>query len=235
MSTNQDFIDAYKGDDKIIADYYRWRQQDGKVVELKGIINPLRIDNRQLMSPTDNQTTTPHCAAYSAATLAESIYWKRTGILKQFDSHQVYALAKQIDGEVKEEGTYLECALKAAMQLGAFENTKNINIGLFYNDRTQNTVEMTKFLIHKYDFLQVGFQIDEGWYSVTNQMYQINSRGRNLGGHAVNLAGYDQNYVYVLNQWGTSWGANGYAVMSWDLYLKELMYGAYVKNAYSEC
>lgn len=230
--TNQDFIDAYEKDDKIISDYYRWKNSNGKTVELTGIINPLRIDNRQLMSPTDNQTTTPHCAAYSAATLAESIYWKRTGILKQIDSHQVYALAKKLDGEVKEEGTYLEYALKAAIQLGAFENPQDVKIGLFYNDKTDNTIETTKFLIHKYDFLQVGFRIDEGWYDVTNNNYFITPRGRGLGGHAVNLVGYDTDGVYVLNQWGTKWGANGYAIMKWDVYLQQLMYGAYVKNAY---
>ena len=230
--TNQDFIDAYEKDDKIISDYYRWKNSNGKTIELTGIINPLRIDNRQLMSPTDNQTTTPHCAAYSAATLAESIYWKRTGILKQIDSHQVYALAKKLDGEVKEEGTYLEYALKAAIQLGAFENPQDVKIGLFYNDKTSNTVETTKFLIHKYDFLQVGFRIDEGWYDVTNNNYFITPRGRGLGGHAVNLVGYDTDGVYVLNQWGTKWGANGYAIMKWDVYLQQLMYGAYVKNAY---
>lgn len=230
--TNQDFIDAYESDDKIISDYYKWKNSNGKTVELTGIINPLRIDNRQLMSPTDNQTTTPHCAAYSAATLAESIYWKRTGILKQIDSHQVYALAKKLDGEVQEEGTYLECALKAAIELGAFENSKDVKIGLFYNDKTNTTIETTKFLIHKYDFLQVGFKIDEGWYDVTNNNYYIMPRGKNLGGHAVNLVGYDTDGVYVLNQWGTKWGASGYAIMKWDVYLQQLMYGAYVKNAY---
>lgn len=52
--TNQDFIDAYEKDDKIISDYYKWKNSNGKVVELTGIVNPLRIDNRQLMSPTDN-------------------------------------------------------------------------------------------------------------------------------------------------------------------------------------
>lgn len=235
MSTNQDFINAYKNEDRILSDFYTWKKSNGKTVVLDGIVNPLKIDNRQLMSPTDNQTTTPHCAAYSAATLAESIYWKRTGILKQFDSHQVYALAKQLDGQVQSEGTYLEYALKAAMNLGAFQNTKNIKIGLFYNDKTDNTIETTKFLLHKYDFLQVGFQIDEGWYDVTNTNYLMHARGRNLGGHAVNLAGYDQDGVYVLNQWGTKWGANGYAIMPWSLYLRQLMYGAYIKNAYEEC
>jgi C1A family cysteine protease len=103
---------------------------------------------------------------------------------------------------------------------------------LFYNDKTDNTIETTKFLIHKYDFLQVGFRIDEGWYDVTNNNYFITPRGRGLGGHAVNLVGYDTDGVYVLNQWGTKWGANGYAIMKWDVYLQQLMYGAYVKNAY---
>ena len=235
MITNKDFIDAYKGDDKILSDYYTWKKSDGKTVVLDGIVNPLKIDNRQLMSPTDNQAATPHCAAYSAATLAESIYWKRTGILKQFDSHQVYALAKQIDGQMYEEGTYLEYALRAAIKLGAFQNAQTVKVGLFYNDKTQNTIDMTKFLIHKYDFLQVGFLIDEGWYDVSKDSYIIHSRGISLGGHAVNLAGYDSQGVYVLNQWGIEWGASGYAIMPWDLYLRELMYGAYVKNAYSEC
>ena len=97
---NQDFIDAYKKDDKIISDYYKLRDSKGKLIDLTGTICPLRIDNRQLMSPTDNQTVTPHCAAYSAATLVESLLWKRSGKLKQLDSHQVYALAKKLDGDI---------------------------------------------------------------------------------------------------------------------------------------
>jgi len=50
------------------------------------------------MAPTDSQGESPHCAGYSAATLIESIYWKQTGKLRQLDSHQVYSLAKQLDG-----------------------------------------------------------------------------------------------------------------------------------------
>lgn len=231
---NQDYINSYKSEEKILSDYYRWKDSSGKTVELTGIVNPLRIDNRQLMAPTDNQKNTPHCAGYSAATLAETIYWKRTGILKQFDSHQVYALAKQLDGEIKSDGTYLETALSAAIKLCAFENSPEIKIGTFYNDKSQNTVETTKYLLHKYDFLQAGFQIDEGWYDVTDSHYYIKQCGYQLGGHAVNLCGYDQEGVYVLNQWGTSWGANGYAIMKWDIYLKELMYGAYLKHSFDE-
>ena len=135
---NQDFIDAYKKDDKIISDYYKLRDSKGKLIDLTGTICPLRIDNRQLMSPTDNQTVTPHCAAYSAATLVESLLWKRSGKLKQLDSHQVYALAKQIDGEVQIDGTYLEAAMKAVLALckkdPEFSFLDEAKVGLFYND-----------------------------------------------------------------------------------------------------
>lgn len=232
--TNQDFINAYHTESRIISDYYKLCDSSGKYVDLTGIVSPLRVDNRPKMAPTDNQRSTPHCAAYSAATLAESIYWKRTGILKQLDSHQVYALAKQLDNEVYSDGTYLECALHAVINLAAFENSDEIKIGLFYNKKTADTIAETKHLIFKYNYLQAGFNIDEGWYDVTDTNYCISPRGQSLGGHAVNLVGYDQEGVYVLNQWGTDWGAKGYAIMPWAIYLKQLMYGAYLKGAFNE-
>lgn len=41
--------------------------------------------------------------------------WKRTGKLVQLDGAQVYAKAKQLDGELDVEGTYLETSLEAAI------------------------------------------------------------------------------------------------------------------------
>ena len=52
--TNQDFIDSDKSDEKIISDWYKIKDSKGKLVDLDGIISPLKIDNRQLMAPTDN-------------------------------------------------------------------------------------------------------------------------------------------------------------------------------------
>ena len=231
---NQDFIDAYKKDDKIISDYYKLRDSKGKLIDLTGTICPLRIDNRQLMSPTDNQTVTPHCAAYSAATLVESLLWKRSGKLKQLDSHQVYALAKQIDGEVQMDGTYLEAAMKAVLTLckkdPEFSFLDEVKVGLFYNDQTDATIQAAKDLIHRYDFLQVGFNIDEGWYTCTQNNYVLRPRGRSLGGHAVNLCGYDGDGFYVMNQWSIDFGSKGFAIMPYDTFLKQFMYGAYLYN-----
>lgn len=237
---NKDFIDAYKSDTKIISDYYKYKDQFGKNHDLVGIINPLKIDNRQMMAPTDNQTVTPHCAAYSAATIVESIYWKITGKLKQLDSHQIYALAKQLDGNIYTDGTYLEYAMKAVIKLckadEQFSFLNDAEVKCFFNDKTNNTIELTKQLLHKYDFLQVGFNIDEGWYNCTQTNYILKASGNNLGGHAVVICGYDSDGFYVLNQWGSGvngqqgWGTKGYAIIPYNLYINQLMYGAYLTN-----
>ena len=103
----------------------------------------------------------------------------------------MYAKAKTIDGSPNEEGTYLEYSLQAALSLSDFDFLKSAKVELFYNDKTQQTVELTKFLLHKHDFLQVGFLIDEAWYSCTSKNYILKSYGASLGGHAVNICGYD--------------------------------------------
>ena len=225
-NVNEELIKKYQNDQVIIKTYY----EDPSGINIDGIVNPLKIDNRQLVSPTDNQGVYPACAGYSACTLVESLYWKSTGRLIQLDSKQVYAKAKQLDGEIDMNGTYLETALRAALDLCDFNMLSNARVSTFGNGRNKNTVETTKFLLHKYDFLQVGFLIDEAWYSCSRENYVIGKGGRSLGGHAVLLCGYDQTGVFVNNQWGVSWGAKGFAVMPWDLYLQELMYGAYLEN-----
>lgn len=230
--TNDDYIKAYETEEKIITDFYKMKDSSGKLVDVTGIISPLKIDNRQLMAPTDNQGSSPHCAGYSAATLVESIYWKKYGKLKQLDSHQVYALAKQIDGSKDSEGTYLEAACTAVIDLckkdPEFDFMKDAHVETFFNDKTVNTIELTKQLIHKHDFLQAGFNIDEGWYDCTNMIYILKQRGQSLGGHAVNICGYDSDGFYILNQWSTQFGAKGYAIMPYKVFTAQFMYGAYI-------
>ena len=45
-----------------------------------------------------------------------------------------------------------------------------------------------------------------------------------LGGHAVNICGYDQIGFYIANQWGKNWGAKGFAIMPYDLFKIKLKY-----------
>lgn len=223
---NEKLINKYKNDKLIISTYYQLEDTKGNLITLDGIVNPLKIDNRQLMSPTDNQGNVPGCAGWSACTLAESLYWKHTGKLIQLDAAQVYAKAKTIDGMRDEEGTTLEASLKAAMLLSAFD--KQYSIGIFKNDRTSYTIQEVKFLIHKFDFLQAGFMIDDGWYDCDNKNFILKRGTTQCGGHAVNIVGYDCDGFYILNQWGKSFGAKGYCIMPYDLFLEQLMYVAYV-------
>ena len=48
MTYNEKLIEKYKDFDKVIKTYYQAKDHNGKLVNLDGIINPLKIDNRQL-------------------------------------------------------------------------------------------------------------------------------------------------------------------------------------------
>ena len=143
----------------------------------------------------------------------------------------MYARAKQIDGDVESDGTYLEAAIKAAFDLGGF-NGAEIKMKSVYNDGTDKTIELVKFLLHKYDFLHVGFQITEGWYSANQRDYMIKDRGIGLGGHAVLVCGYTPEGVIIQNSWGTSWGSKGFAILPWTTFKKQFMYACYIENSF---
>ena len=227
---NKYYIEKYNDFDRAIMTYYQARDINGKVVDINGIVNPRKIDNRHQCSVTAQQGTKPHCAAYSICNLCEALIWKKTGKLINIDADQVYARAKQIDGDISSDGTYLEAAIKAAFQLGGF-NGSSIKIGTIYNDGSDNTIELVKFLLHKYDFLHMGFQITEGWYAASESDYFIRDRGANLGGHAVLGCGFDPDGVYIQNSWGTSWGAKGFGILPWSAFKKQFMYACYLQGS----
>ena len=233
MSDNRYYIEKYKDFDKIIKTYYQAKDKLGRTVNIDGIVNPLKIDNRQLASVTDNQGQTPHCAAYSICNWAEAILWKRTGKLINLNADQVYAKAKELDGSPNSDGTWLEYAIKAAVQLGGFQ-TSGMNVKFFKNEGTQTTVEMLKFLIHKYDFLHAGFEINSGWYQATEADPIIKKTSTSLGGHAVLLVGYDQTGAYIQNSWGKGWGSKGFAILPWNQVLDQLMYVCYLTGLYED-
>lgn len=229
-ATNKYYIDKYKDFDTIIKTYYQTKDHSGKLVNIDGIVNPRKIDNRQQCSVTDQQGNTPHCAGYSICNLCEALIWKKTGKLINLNADQVYAKAKEIDGDINADGTYLEAAIKAAFQLGGFAEA-DIKIGTIYNDGTDKTVEMIKFLLHKYDFLHAGFQITEGWYSASESDYFIKDRGANLGGHAVLACGADPDGLYIQNSWGINWGHRGFAILPWQTFKKQFMYACYLQGS----
>jgi len=230
--SNADYIQKYKDTDEIIRTYFQARDRYGQLKNVDGIVSPLKIDNRQLASPTDHQGDTPHCAAYSICSIVEAINWKRTGKICNLNADQVYAKAKLLDGDVNSDGTFLEYAIQAALKLGGFNNPKNIKIGFLYNDGKKDAVEPFKYLIHKYDFVHCGFNISTGWYACNDAQPVIKHTNICCGGHAVAAVGYDQQGAYIQNSWGTEWGSKGFGILPWDVFKRELIYCCYIQNCY---
>ena len=46
MTYNEKLIEKYKDYDKIIMTSYQVKDRNGKTIDLTGIVNPLKIDNR---------------------------------------------------------------------------------------------------------------------------------------------------------------------------------------------
>ena len=60
---NKELVEKYRIDDTILESYFK-NQTDQQV---KDVVFPLRIDNRQYCSPTDYQGKKPSCCGYSTA------------------------------------------------------------------------------------------------------------------------------------------------------------------------
>lgn len=80
--TNQAMIVKYKVDNTILESYFK----NSKNQEVKDVVFPLRIDNRQYCSPTDYQGDKPSCCGYSAAQILEALNWMKTGKIVQMDA-----------------------------------------------------------------------------------------------------------------------------------------------------
>ena len=234
---NKYYIEKYKDFGKIIATKYQMKDSSGKTIDIDGIVNPLKIDNRQTFAVIDDQGSTCHCAGYSVCGVVESLIWKRTGKLVNLNADQVYAKAKQIDGDINSDGTYLECAFKAALELGGLgKYSGDVKLGFLYNNQPIDVLkQQVKYLLHKYDFLEAGFMITDGWYNAgPSTKYKVCHGRHEYGGHAVVIVGADEECAYIANSWGRSWCAKGFCMLPWDVFKKEFMYVCYLQNCFND-
>jgi len=67
--------------------------------------------------------------------------------------------------------------------------------------------------------VSMGLPVYQNFYdaNATNYYIDVPPPGSTwIGNHAVTAFKYDQNGVWVVNQWGTGWGLNGWAELSWN-------------------
>ncbi len=57
--------------------------------------------------------------------------------------------------------------------------------------------------------METGFTVYEDFMSYKGGVYH-HVTGKQLGGHAVKIVGWGENFWIVANSWGTSWGEQGF-------------------------
>ena len=59
-------------------------------------------------------------------------------------------------------------------------------------------------------------------YYMDGKAIYNDTTGTNIGGHSVLALGYDSTGLLIQNSWGTSWGINGFARLSWAVVAKDI-------------
>jgi hypothetical protein len=72
----------------------------------------------------------------------------------------------------------------------------------------------------------IGFPVFQDFMDLGAHSLYTTTSGTSLGGHMVTAFGYDSDGVFLRNQWGTGWGNNGDAHVSWS-FIETVVSGAY--------
>lgn len=179
-------------------------------------------------TPVEDQGSKPWCAAYSATSFAENVLWRTNGRRRDVDPAPVYAYAKTIDGDPDGDGTYLECALKGLIHVGAFEPDCRVRTfgNSWFGFGDTDAVNETKYAIHRYGCCVAGFSITDEWFSPAEDVIRGGAGFTPQGGHAVLLCGYDEGGFLIMNSWGRDYGHDGKVYVSNEAFRKQFMYAA---------
>lgn len=193
-----------------------------------GFVAPDTVDLRDYCTKTEDQGSTPMCAAYTAAGFAENILWRKTDVPTQIDPVPLYKFAKTIDGDADGDGTTLPAVCDALLYKGYF------NADVCKTQIIQfNAEQMIRYAIHKFGCCLGAFNITREWYdcNMENPLITGTVKNETEGGHAVLVCGYTRDYVIIQNSWGVDWGRYGFGFVSWEAFRKQFLYGAVLTNA----
>lgn len=200
---------------------------DGLKITLDGIVNPIKIDNRNICAPPDNQGNKPHCSGYAVANYIEALHWKLTGKLINIDAVQIFNEGKALYPN-NASGLQIRYAINAALKLSNIAAADVVIPFVYKND---DIVEQIKHSIHKNDFILAQFTITDSWVNLgKDDQYIIQPSNNIIGEHAVLLCGYDSTGVYIQNSWSKNWGFKGFAILPWELVIKQIRFFCYINS-----
>jgi C1A family cysteine protease len=217
---------------------------DYRDYSLKAMVKPLKVpvpsEYLQWLAyttPVQYQGDLGSCAAFTGVAATELYntkeYEKPIDLSEQF----LYGEAKKIDG-LNEEGTYLRAILRVLKNIGtceeiyqpyegkyppehelgsgAYENAKNYRI-LSYaavgSDR-----ESIKTAIFQTGPVLTGIMVWESFEKTGENGIVTMPIGKQLGGHALVIVGYNTLGFICKNSWSPYWGRDGYCTIPYDIW-----------------
>ena len=96
-------------------------------------------------------------------------------------------------------------------------------------DQQKPDLDRVKGALAKGNPVVILASLDKGFWDVSpqNKVWVSDTTKKDEGGHAITLVGYDdasQTFKFI-NQWGTSWGDNGYGRMTYDTFAARVYEG----------
>lgn len=221
----------YKTPFKVKSVFFQKKSNLGNVEYVDSLALPLKLDNRQKISPIDQQGESSACVCFSTCSIAEAYFWRRNGYPINFDAIELYNHCKLIDGHPKIAGTFLEVGLSCAIENGLFGDISNQEVKLIQNDGSNCFIDSIKLALFKYDFMLGGFQVRSSIYDLDAKNYIMTNNGTKEGGHCMTIVGYNQTGFIIVNSWGLEWAQKGFAICPYDVFKKQFIYGGYISNA----
>lgn len=182
---------------------------ESKFVEPKNLNIPEEYSYVNNLPPIENQGSTNMCAVYALSVHLDWNYNIDHGtnnkVSINIDKHKLYDIR---ENNLEDAGMTFKEALDFLKKKGI--SSKN---GLIKIDRY---LKVNSFLALKYALIMNGPCV-AGLYVRDPDADDFWNGGSTIyGGHAVAIVGYNKKGFIIRNSWGTSYGENGYSIITYE-------------------
>ena len=217
-----------------------------------GLVLPESVDLRAFAGPIEDQLSTGSCVANATVSALEMML-QRADRFSHLSRLFVYWNIREGNPKLegKDNGAFLVDGFKSVYRLGVcdeqawgfdpeyvntkppmwvyasatqFKATKYQRVGQY--NQPDNAKRIKTALAMGYS-VTVSLYISDELFKMTGPLSSptchYNGAGKAVGGHAMNLVGYDSNGFIAENSWGDDWGDNGFCILTYGVTQNVLM------------
>jgi hypothetical protein len=216
---------------------------------------PDSVDLREYAPPVGDQGQIGSCVAWSIAHGLMGYYANRTGGSGDPYAPLFLYMRNVVPGGAPNAGLYPDAVLANAQSAGVdtqedywqgttnyqsapttaqIANATNYKVtgwSRLFNGANQgaNAQTVIEQAIASGSPVAIGFDVFSDFMNLRTHTVYNTVTGSSLGGHMVAAFGYDSQGLIIRNSWGTWWGNNGEAKLSWA-FVNKVVSGAYTIN-----